>query len=44
MSVHQFTIRHLEDGRRLDVVPQTFGKFRLCLAPSRDSMFYDDSW
>jgi hypothetical protein len=36
--------RSLPDGRYVSVWPMTFGKFRLQVAPSTDSLFFDDGW
>lgn len=40
----QKLIRRLPDGRVLYVSSMTFGKFRLNLSETEDSMFFDDGW
>jgi hypothetical protein len=36
--------RVLPDGRVLDVFPLTFGRARLVVSRSADSLLYDDGW
>jgi hypothetical protein len=40
----EYASRTLPDGRHLSVIPLTFGRARLCLAPSPEAMVYDDAW
>lgn len=35
--------RLLPGGNQLDIVPMTFGKFRLYVGP-QGSLYYDDGW
>ena len=39
-----YTTRVLEDGRVVDVVPLTFGRARIIVSPSLDSMTWSDGW
>jgi hypothetical protein len=35
----------LSDGRRIDVVPLTYGRARICVAPTLDDQHsYEDQW
>jgi hypothetical protein len=35
--------RFTADGRRISLVPLTFGRLRICIGP-RDGWTYDDGW
>jgi hypothetical protein len=36
--------RDLPDGRHATVIPLTFGRARICVAPARADRFYVDMW
>lgn len=44
MSIDEFAVKYLTDGRRIDVTPMTYGKGRLHIAPTADALWYDDEW
>lgn len=43
-TTDEYLVRMLADGRRLDVVPLTLGRARICVAPSYEALGYDDGW
>lgn len=44
MLTAQLATRTLPDGRRLDLVPQLFGAFKLCLNDRGEQSSYADVW
>lgn len=44
MEYFNYGEKELPDGRYIYLDPMTYGKVRLCVAPEKDSEFYDDGY